>query len=425
MAHRGGTNSFFSQYRDDEVEIFEEVEPDLSLFQIGMGDGPSYADSYAEEVSIEHHIDVASFKDEASMNTGTEQQSRKSLKSRKSHKSRASSKAPVSCCGRICNFLKRNKFTITFLVLVLIGVAVAVLLAVDKTQEIVEQNRTSNPLIPYYVEAQSVDQDVLNDLKNYLVELYKQHDMDPSVLDDEAGENAQRFAMFWMAAAPSQHVWIEDYQKMTRFVLATLYYSTNMVASPYAPEPRHWRSARGWLTRISTCDWVGVRCDDNGVIKRISLEHNRMSGALPFELTMLADTLDTLDLTSNLIWMEGDNFNIFEKLVNLEQLYLDDNFLVYDNGLPPQLGQLTNMKRLRLSYNLLGGQLEGQYPILDGMTQLTHLELESNFFNGTFPQNIGNMEQLVYIYMRRNNMKFNLDWLSGGKLTNLCKNCEG
>jgi hypothetical protein len=99
--------------------------------------------------------------------------------------------------------------------------------------------------------------------------------------------------------------------------------------------------------------------------------------------------------------------------------------LVYDNGLPPQLGQLTNMKRLRLSYNLLGGQLEGQYPILDGMTQLTHLELESNFFNGTFPQNIGNMEQLVYIYMRRNNMKFNLDWLSGGKLTNLCKNCEG
>jgi hypothetical protein len=73
----------------------------------------------------------------------------------------------------------------------------------------------------------------------------------------------------------------------------------------------------------------------------------------------------------------------------------------------------------------LGGQLEGQYPILDGMTQLTHLELESNFFNGTFPQNIGNMEQLVYIYMRRNNMKFNLDWLSGGKLTNLCKNCEG
>ena len=101
---------------------------------------------------------------------------------------------------------------------------------------------------------------------------------------------------------------------------------------------------------------------------------------LPIELTILGDTLNTLDLTSNLLWMEGDNFNIFEKLVNLEHLYLDDNFLVYDNGLPPQLGQLTKLKRLRLSYNLLGGQLEGQFPILDGMSQLTHLVSNLSLF---------------------------------------------
>ena len=91
MAHRGGkNNNLYSAYRDDDVEIVEEIEPDLSLFQIGMGDSPSYADSYAEEISIEqHHQEVASFKDEASMNTGTEQHqpSRKSRKSRKSSRS--------------------------------------------------------------------------------------------------------------------------------------------------------------------------------------------------------------------------------------------------------------------------------------------------------------------------------------------------
>ena len=71
MAHRGGlSNNLYSQYRDEEIEFTEEIEPDLSLFQIGMGDSPSYADSYAEEVSIERHIEVSSFKDEASLNTG-------------------------------------------------------------------------------------------------------------------------------------------------------------------------------------------------------------------------------------------------------------------------------------------------------------------------------------------------------------------
>ncbi|KAL3921778.1 MAG: hypothetical protein SGILL_002567 [Bacillariaceae sp.] len=418
----------YSQYRDDEVELFEEghdVEPDLSLFQLGMGDSPSYADSYAEEVSIErHNVEIASFKDEASVNTNTVEQKSKaqSRKTRAStRKSRSTSSSGVGCCGRFCNFLKRWKFTLCFLVLVLIGVAVAVSLAVGKTNDIVEQNRNSNPRTPYYIEEASLDQNVLRDLKSYLVELYREHDLDPSVLEDEAGQNAPRFAMFWMASDPNSHIYIDEYQKKTRFVLATLYYATNMVASPYAPEPRHWRSARGWLTWVSTCEWVGIRCsgESEGVIERISLEHNRMSGKLPFELTMLADTLTTLDLTSNQIWMEGDNFNMFEKLVNLEHFYMDDNFLVHNDGLPPQLAQLTKLKRLRLSYNLLAGQLEGSYPVLGDMSQLTHLELESNFFNGTFPASIGNMEQLVYIYMRRNNMKYNLNWLAGGRLTNL------
>jgi hypothetical protein len=422
MAHRGSSksNNLYSQYRD---EVYEEgEEPDLSLFQLGMGESPSYADSYAEEVSIEHHVDLTSFKDEASLNTDAEKMTKKSHKTRaSSRRTRSSSTASVGFCGRVCNFMKRNKFTITFLVLVLIGVAVAVSMAIGKTVEIVEQNANSNPRSPYYVEQSTVDARVLGDLKAWLQELYYQHDLDSSVLEDAAGENAPRFAMFWMASDPPTHIYIDEYQKKTRFVLATLYYATNMVASPYAPEPRHWRSARGWLTRISTCEWVGVRCDENGRITRISLERNRMSGALPFELSMIGDTLNTLDLTSNLIYMAGDAFNIFEKLPNLEHLYLDDNFLVYDKGLPPQMGTLTKLQRLRLSYNLLEGQLEGEYPILENMQQLTHLELESNFFNGTFPQNIANMDQLVYIYMRRNNFNFNLDWLSGGRLTNLCK----
>ncbi|KAG7340192.1 leucine rich repeat LRR-containing protein [Nitzschia inconspicua] len=418
----------YSQYRD---EVYEEgEEPDLSLFHIGMGDSPdTYADSYAEEVSIErHHAEIASFRDEASSlhtdnnKESTTKKSRKTRSASSSRRTRSSSSAKnssVGCCGRTCDVMKRYKFTVTFLVLVLIGVAVAVYMAVGKTAQIVERNANSNPRTPTYVEPSDVDATVLKDLRQWLGELYSVHNLNVTALDDEIGQTAPRFAMLWMASDPKSHILIDEYQKKSRFALATLYYATNMVATEYAPQPRPWRSARGWLTRISTCDWLGVRCNEDGFIFRISLERNRMSGRLPMELSILGDTLNTLDLTSNTIQMSGDDFNVLETLPNLEHLYLDDNFLVYDNGLPPQMATLTQMKRLRLSYNLLAGQLEGQYPVLENMRQLTHLELESNFFNGTFPQNIATMDQLVYIYMRRNDMNFTLDWLSGGRLTNL------
>jgi hypothetical protein len=119
--------------------------------------------------------------------------------------------------------------------------------------------------------------------------------------------------------------------------------------------------------------------------------------------------------------MEGDDFNLFESLVNLENLHMNDNFLVYDEGLPSQFGKMTNLKSIKLSYNILGGQLEGTYPILSGLNQLTHLELESNSFNGTLPEAISDMDQIVYIYMRQNVMNYNLDFIKGGKLSNLCR----
>ena len=37
------------------------------------------------------------------------------------------------------------------------------------------------------------------------------------------------------------------------------------------------------------------------------------------------------------------------------------------------------------------------------------------------PSIIGEMSNLVYMYMRRNEMSFNLDFLKTGKLTKLCK----
>jgi len=74
---------------------------------------------------------------------------------------------------------------------------------------------------------------------------------------------------------------------------------------------------------------------------------------------------------------------------------------------------------LRLSYNVFEGELDSEAPVLGSMTKLTHLELESNYFNGTMPSAIKNMNQLTYLYMRRNNMAFNLDFMKDGQFDNM------
>jgi hypothetical protein len=177
-----------------------------------------------------------------------------------------------------------------------------------------------------------------------------------------------------------------------------------------------------WLTPKSTCEWEGVTCDNDLNVVSILMERNRLSGVIPNELALISGSIRSLDLTSNRIYMIGDDFNLFESLVNLENLHMNDNFLVYDEGLPSQFGKMTNLKSIKLSYNILVGQLEGtSYPILSGLNQLTHLELESNAFNGTFPEAISDMGQIVYIYMRQNVMNYNLDFIKGGKISNLCE----
>ena len=45
---------------------------------------------------------------------------------------------------------------------------------------------------------------------------------------------------------------------------------------------------------------------------------------------------------------------VFGKLTNLQQLELDDNYILTVSGLPSELAQLSALKCISLSYNLYG-----------------------------------------------------------------------
>lgn len=273
---------------------------------------------------------------------------------------------------------------------------------------------------PITVDPKSLDPTITTTLKEKLVETYIRKGMDASVLDENAGDTPQRKALYWLATDNNLEE-LSHTQLLQRYVLAVFYYATNGVPNSSEDNPLPWVTAHLWMTESHACEWKGIVCNEQQHVAGIDLERNNLSGSIPPELAMIGGKLTSLDLTSNLIFMSGDMYDVFNGLPELESLLMDDNYLLYEFGLPEQFASLTKLKKLRLSYNLFSGKLETRHKVLAQMTQLTHLELESNFLSGTMPAVIGELSSLVYIYMRRNDLTFNLDFLKTGKLTDLCK----
>lgn len=268
---------------------------------------------------------------------------------------------------------------------------------------------------PVYIETGSVDQDVLAVLKISLENTYDRHGLDKSLLEEDANDGPQRQAMLFLAKDNGVNS-MEHTEKLQRFVLAVFFYSTNMIPSVHVQNPGAWKVADKWMTNAHSCDWMGVECNEDKVISAIFLERNRLSGKIPVDISIIANNIETLDFTDNIMHMRDGDFDAFLPLKNLQSLLMDDNYLFHDDGLPPQFGVLKNLEKLRLSYNIFEGDLEdGDTPVLGAMTKLTHLEIESNYFSGPFPSAVAKLEKLTYCYLRRNDMTFDLEFLKAGQ----------
>ena len=84
-------------------------------------------------------------------------------------------------------------------------------------------------------------------------------------------------------------------------------------------------------------------------------------------------------------------------LTNLKRLYLNGNKL---ESLPPEIGNLTNLNRLYLRDN----KLESLPPEIGNLTNLTHIYLRSNKLT-SLPPEIGNLSKLQGIFASENQLK--------------------
>jgi hypothetical protein len=109
---------------------------------------------------------------------------------------------------------------------------------------------------------------------------------------------------------------------MQRFVMATLYFSTNGYS---------WRKDNGWLSNEDECDWFSSAknsCDENGRLRELDLRDNQLEGTLPVELS----------------WLQS-----------LLRLNLRDANI--GGTIPPQFGNLNLMRYFQMTRNDLTGTL--------------------------------------------------------------------
>ena len=172
-----------------------------------------------------------------------------------------------------------------------------------------------------------------------------------------------------------------------REVLEALYHATGGAA---------WSDYTNWLSAAPLSEWYGVGTDESGRVTRLSLYSNGLSGGIPPELGQLTN-LQELWLGDN--ELSGEIPPELGGLVDLHWLELEDNQL--SGEIPPELGALTNLQWLDLARNRLSGTIP---PELGQLSQLQRLQIQDNELSGGIPLELGGLTQLRWLDLGRNRL---------------------
>ena len=119
-------------------------------------------------------------------------------------------------------------------------------------------------------------------------------------------------------------------------------------------------------------------------------------GEIPPEIGNLTN-LRALSLSNN--QLTGEIPSSIGNLTNLEILSLGNNELI--GSIPSEIGNLTNLYTLSLRYNQLTGEIPSE---IGNLTNLRWLYLNSNQLTGAIPSEIGNLIILEYLFLLGNQL---------------------
>uniref|UniRef100_A0A7S3L6V9 L domain-like protein n=1 Tax=Amphora coffeiformis TaxID=265554 RepID=A0A7S3L6V9_9STRA len=202
----------------------------------------------------------------------------------------------------------------------------------------------------------------------------------------EDATSPQSSALSWLLSSADEDRY-SDLRLVQRFVLATLYFSTN---------GERWYDNDGWLSDANECDWSTEAFDicTGQVYQYLILSERNLVGTLPKEIAMLTNLIE-LDLGTN--QLRGSIPTEIALLPNLEALWLYENRL--GEAIPTELGTVSQLFILDLVENNLSGRVPDQ---LSQLTLLTELWLNINRLSGPFPVWISTLPNLEFLYLSEN-----------------------
>ena len=171
-----------------------------------------------------------------------------------------------------------------------------------------------------------------------------------------------------------------------RDILTSLYWNS---------DGPNWHSRTGWTTDAPLDQWHGVEIDAAGRVVELRLRNNGLTGSLPVELGELSQ-LRQLSLSYNR-GLSGPVPPELGDLIRLRELVLERNQL--SGSIPSELGKLSELRSLRLGQNQLSGSIPATLGDLDS---LVSLDLRSNQLSGEIPRELARLVNMTYLRLDRN-----------------------
>ena len=157
-----------------------------------------------------------------------------------------------------------------------------------------------------------------------------------------------------------------------------------------------WADRGGWMRAGQACEWKGVVCETGPWprnVRKIVLIDNDVGGNIPGELSFLSELEELVIQTT----ATAGYFNVVEgflpsgigDLQNLKILRISGHAL--RGPIPTEWTNLKNLEVLDLSNNSLDGRIPDG---IGGINTLKEMNLSSNGFVGFIPQSFGNLSNL-------------------------------
>ena len=191
----------------------------------------------------------------------------------------------------------------------------------------------------------------------------------------------------WISKIPDARIARCDGIDLERDALIAFYNATN---------GENWNDNTNWLSDDPLENWAGVQTDAAGKVTVLRLYSNALSGSIPPELGHLS-SLVWLDLSYN--QLSGSIPPELGQLSNLEDLHFASNLLT--GNIPAELGQPKKMAEMRLAGNRLTGNIPSE---LGQLTRLTHLSLDRNILSGSIPAELGQLINLKRASFSKNQL---------------------